>query len=228
MSLHKQMPSSQRYSLHSILQAIPHTGFLNTTPDNLKSLTVEVHRPLDATFAEPAGRFASKTSKGRLTLPPSRTHALQAPAAVSQLERNAPWPTASSPDHTFDPTTRSLNPASTTSQTANKKEPRAKARSSHDLAAFKRKMPLVGQRRPALPRTSSAVPSALGGLTSGFGMGPGVPPLPWSLTNKGHSVFKAGPPTRALRAAQRDSRRPPPPRSRLTLNQSQRKKSSTY
>ena len=121
MSLHKQMPSSQRYSLHSILQAIPHRGFLNTTPDNLKSLTVEVHRPLDATFAEPAGRFASKASKGRLTLPPSRTHALQAAAAASQLERNAPWPTASSPDHTFDPTTRSLNPASTTSQTANKK-----------------------------------------------------------------------------------------------------------
>ena len=83
MSLHKQMPSSQRYSLHSILQAIPHTGFLNTTPDNLKSLTVEVHRPLDATFAEPAGRFASKASKGRLTLPPSRTHALQAAAAGS-------------------------------------------------------------------------------------------------------------------------------------------------
>ena len=39
-------------------------------------------------------------------------------------------------------------------------------------------MSLVGQRRPALPRTNSAVPSALGGLTSGFGMGPGVPPLP--------------------------------------------------
>ena len=52
------------------------------------------------------------------------------------------------------------------------------------------KMPLVGQRRPALPRTYSAVPSALGGLTSGFGMGPGVPPLPWSLTNKGYSTVK--------------------------------------
>ena len=51
------------------------------------------------------------------------------------------------------------------------------------------KMPLVGQRRPALPRTYSAVPSALGGLTSGFGMGPGVPPLPWSLTNKGYSCI---------------------------------------
>lgn len=50
-------------------------------------------------------------------------------------------------------------------------------------------MPLVGQRRPALPRTDSAVPSALGGLTSGFGMGPGVPPPPWPLTNEGHSVF---------------------------------------
>ena len=51
-------------------------------------------------------------------------------------------------------------------------------------------MPLVGQRRPALPRTDSAVPSALGGLTSGFGMGPGVPPPPWPLTNEGHSVFR--------------------------------------
>lgn len=65
-----------------------------------------------------------------------------------------------------------------------------------------RKMPLVGQRRPALPRTHSAVPSALGGLTSGFGMGPGVPPPPWSLTNEGHSAVR-GRPGRALRAAQR-------------------------
>ena len=69
------------------------------------------------------------------------------------------------------------------------------------------KMPLVGQRRPALPRTDSAVPSALGGLTSGFGMGPGVPPLPWSLTNKGHSARGAR--RRALRAAQRDVGSPP-------------------
>ena len=68
--------------------------------------------------------------------------------------------------------------------------------------ALDEKMPLVGQRRPALPRTDSAVPSALGGLTSGFGMGPGVPPLPWSLTNKGHSAQGAR--RRALRAAQRD------------------------
>lgn len=65
------------------------------------------------------------------------------------------------------------------------------------------KMPLVGQRRPALPRTYSAVPSALGGLTSGFGMGPGVPPLPWSLTNKGYSCFMRVF-SRALRAAQCD------------------------
>ena len=50
------------------------------------------------------------------------------------------------------------------------------------------RMPAAGQRRPALPRAFPAVPSALGGLTSGFGMGPGVPPLPWPLTNKGHSV----------------------------------------
>lgn len=64
-------------------------------------------------------------------------------------------------------------------------------------------MPLVGQRRPALPRTDSAVPSALGGLTSGFGMGPGVPPPPWSLTNEGHSAVRGGPSGRALGAAQR-------------------------
>ena len=32
-------------------------------------------------------------------------------------------------------------------------------------------MPLVGQRRPALPRTYSAVPSALAVLASGFGKG---------------------------------------------------------
>ena len=49
------------------------------------------------------------------------------------------------------------------------------------------RMPSAGQRRPALPRTHSAVPSALGGLTSGFGMGPGVPPLPWPLAGTGHS-----------------------------------------
>ena len=37
------------------------------------------------------------------------------------------------------------------------------------------------------PTDYSAVPSALGGLTSGFGMGPGVPPLPWPLTILGRS-----------------------------------------
>ena len=57
----------------------------------------------------------------------------------------------------------------------------------HGEGASLSETPLVGQRRPALPRTDSAVPSALGGLTSGFGMGPGVPPLPWPLTNKGRS-----------------------------------------
>ena len=43
------------------------------------------------------------------------------------------------------------------------------------------------------PTGYPAVPSALGGLTSGFGMGPGVPPLPWSLTNDGHSAVRAVP-----------------------------------
>ena len=42
--------------------------------------------------------------------------------------------------------------------------------------------PSTGQRRPALPRADPAVPSALGGLASGFGMGPGVPRPPWPLT----------------------------------------------
>ena len=42
--------------------------------------------------------------------------------------------------------------------------------------------PSTGQRRPALPRASPAVPSALAGLASGFGMGPGVPRPPEPLT----------------------------------------------
>ena len=45
--------------------------------------------------------------------------------------------------------------------------------------------PVAGRRRPALPPAGPAVPSALGGLTSGFGMGPGVPPLPWPPTGDG-------------------------------------------
>lgn len=45
--------------------------------------------------------------------------------------------------------------------------------------------PVAGRRRPALPPARPAVPSALGGLTSGFGMGPGVPPLPWPPTGDG-------------------------------------------
>ena len=38
-----------------------------------------------------------------------------------------------------------------------------------------------------------AVQSALGGLTSGFGMGPGVPPLPWPLAVWGRSASGGGP-----------------------------------
>ena len=57
------------------------------------------------------------------------------------------------------------------------------------------------------PTDYSAVPSALGGLTSGFGMGPGVPPPPWSLTNEGHSVFRGRAPPGALGAAQRSESR---------------------
>ncbi len=69
-------------------------------------------------------------------------------------------------------------------------------------------VPSTGQRRPALPRASPAVPSALGGLASGFGMGPGVPRPPWPLTGGRRSAHRevvmcvrADP--RALGAAQR-------------------------
>ena len=66
-----------------------------------------------------------------------------------------------------------------------------------------------GSATSCSPTGYPAVPSALGGLTSGFGMGPGVPPLPWSLTHDGRS--SGLPSGRALRAAQRgDSRRPSP------------------
>ena len=71
------------------------------------------------------------------------------------------------------------------------------------------------------PTDYTAVPSALGGLTSGFGTGPGVPPLPWPPANKGRSHPPAAP-VRALRAAQRskaslqgrDRDRMPSPRRR--------------
>ena len=56
------------------------------------------------------------------------------------------------------------------------------------------KTPPVGQRRPGLPRAGPAVQSALGGLTSGFGMGPGVPPLPWPLAVWGRSASGSCPP----------------------------------
>ena len=63
-----------------------------------------------------------------------------------------------------------------------------------------------GQRRPALPRPSAAVPSAMEGLASGFGMGPGGPPPPWPLTAPGGARLRA--PARALRAAWRARRTP--------------------
>ena len=56
--------------------------------------------------------------------------------------------------------------------------------------------PSTGQRRPALPRADPAVPSALGGLASGFGMGPGVPRPPWPLTGgRRSSMTMRMPPT---------------------------------
>ena len=41
---------------------------------------------------------------------------------------------------------------------------------------------------PCSPTGYPAVPSALGGLTSGFGMGPGVPPPPWPPAIGWHSL----------------------------------------
>ena len=43
-------------------------------------------------------------------------------------------------------------------------------------------VPSTGQRRPCLPRADPAVLSARWGLASGFGTGPGVPPMLWPLT----------------------------------------------
>ena len=43
-------------------------------------------------------------------------------------------------------------------------------------------VPSTGQRRPGLPRAVPAVLSARWGLASGFGTGPGVPPMLWPLT----------------------------------------------
>lgn len=70
-----------------------------------------------------------------------------------------------------------------------------------------RETPSTGQRRPALPRAYPAVPSALAGLASGFGMGPGVPRPPEPLTGGRRSAHPGRPP-RALGAAQRASAAP--------------------
>ena len=43
-------------------------------------------------------------------------------------------------------------------------------------------VPSTGQRRPGLPRADPAVLSARWGLASGFGTGPGVPPMLWPLS----------------------------------------------
>ena len=67
------------------------------------------------------------------------------------------------------------------------------------------RMPVAGRRRPALPRACPAVPSALGGLTSGFGMGPGVPPLPWPPTSVGRSIPGAAEPCPGGRTARQDA-----------------------
>ena len=136
----------------------------------------------------------SKHPQSKPSKSPGR-QVMQEPAVISDRRLDYVW-------------LRSLKSDTTTKESRQKEAPtclvplRDKGNGLGERAP-NRKMPLVGQRRPALPRTDSAVPSALGGLTSGFGMGPGVPPLPWSLTNKGHSALGVRP-RRALRAAQRD------------------------
>lgn len=61
---------------------------------------------------------------------------------------------------------------------------------------------------PCPPTVYTAVLSALGGLASGFGTGPGVPPLPWPLTGGRRPPARGTIAPRALRAAQRVARPP--------------------
>ena len=65
-------------------------------------------------------------------------------------------------------------------------------------------VPSTGQRRPGLPRAGPAVLSARWGLASGFGTGPGVPPMLWPLTGGRRPPLRCpGSHLRALGAAWR-------------------------
>ena len=65
-------------------------------------------------------------------------------------------------------------------------------------------VPSTGQRRPGLPRADPAVLSARWGLASGFGTGPGVPPMLWPLTGGRRPPLRCpGSVSRALGAAWR-------------------------
>ena len=65
-------------------------------------------------------------------------------------------------------------------------------------------VPSTGQRRPGLPRADPAVLSARWGLASGFGTGPGVPPMLWPLTGGRRPPLRCpGVYSRALGAAWR-------------------------
>lgn len=65
-------------------------------------------------------------------------------------------------------------------------------------------VPSTGQRRPGLPRADPAVLSARWGLASGFGTGPGVPPMLWPLTGGRRPPLRCpGSHLRALGAAWR-------------------------
>ena len=83
-------------------------------------------------------------------------------------------------------------------------------RKKEEAHSSRRGPPLARESAPLWPAAScsptdcTAVPSALGGLASGFGMGPGVTPPPWPPATKGRYSLGGGPLGRALRAAQRD------------------------
>ena len=88
-------------------------------------------------------------------------------------------------------------------------------RKKEEAPSLRRGPPLARESAPLWPAAScsptdcTAVPSALGGLASGFGMGPGVTPPPWPPATKGRYSLGGGPLGRALRAAQRDRHRGP-------------------
>lgn len=72
--------------------------------------------------------------------------------------------------------------------------PRPRARPGASPSVCKKENAPCWPAASCSPTDYTAVPSALGGLTSGFGTGPGVPPLPWPPANKGRSLIRSAPP----------------------------------